>query len=158
MERLCLFYKIYKNHTPLSLRNLIPQNFQISYYLRTIKQIHLFMVKHGFFKSSFFPSTKIEWNNLGYYLRNVPSFSSFKQKIFKFNFVDSEKIYNVHNPSGPNLLTRQRLGLIHLRALTFSHNCSHCLNELCIYCTNIKPTNHFLLQCPLYISEGKALM
>ena len=88
----------------------------------------------------------------------MPSFSSFKQKIFKFNFVDSEKIYNVHNPNGPNLLTRQRLGLIHLRALTFSHNCSYCLNELCIYCTNIKPTNHFLLQCPLYISEGKALM
>ena len=54
LRRLCLFYKIYKDHTPPFLQNLIPQNFQSSYSLRATKEIPLFRVKHGFFKSSFF--------------------------------------------------------------------------------------------------------
>ena len=31
LRRLCLFYKIYKDHTLPNLHNLIPQNFQSSY-------------------------------------------------------------------------------------------------------------------------------
>ena len=107
MQRLCLFYKIYKDRTPLYLHNLIPKNFQISF---------LFRVKHGFFKRSFFPSTIIELNNLEYYLRNAPSFSGFKQNILKFVRLGPEKVYNVHNPSGLKLLTRLRLGLSYLHA------------------------------------------
>ena len=31
LQKLCLFYKIHKDHTPPNLHNLIPQNFQSSY-------------------------------------------------------------------------------------------------------------------------------
>ena len=78
LQSLCLFYIIYKDHTPSYLHNLIPKIFQSSYSLRTNKVIPSFRVKHGFFKSSFFPSKIIEWNNLDYYLRNALSISVFK--------------------------------------------------------------------------------
>ena len=73
LQRLCLFYKIYKNHILPYLHNLILKNFQRSYSLRTTKEIPLFRVIYGFFKSSFLPSTIIEWNNFDYYSRNAPS-------------------------------------------------------------------------------------
>ena len=81
LRRLCLFYKIYKHNTPPYLHNVIPKNFQGSYSLRTTSEIPLCTVKHEFFKSSLFPSTIIEWNNLDYYLCNAPSISVFKQNI-----------------------------------------------------------------------------
>ena len=73
LRSLCLFYKIYKDHTPPYLHNFIPKYFQSSYSLRTTNDIPLFRVKNGFFKSYFSPSTITEWNNLDYHLRNAPS-------------------------------------------------------------------------------------
>ena len=49
LQRLCLFYKMFKDYTPPCLRNLIPKNFQSSYSLGAAKEIPLFRVKHGFF-------------------------------------------------------------------------------------------------------------
>ena len=145
LRRLGLFYKIYKDHTPPYLNNLIPQNFQVSYSLRTTNDIPLFRVKYGPFKSSFFPSTIIEWNNLDYHLRNAPSISVFKQNISKFIGLGPNKVYNVHNPSGLKLLTRLCLGLSHLRAHKFSHNFSDCLDEFWICGANISSSNsHYI--------------
>ena len=48
LGRLCLFCKIYKDHTSSYLHNLIPINFQSSYSLRGIKEIPLFRVKFFF--------------------------------------------------------------------------------------------------------------
>ena len=78
LRSLSLFYKIYKHHTPLFLQNLVSKKFQSFYSLRNTDEISLFRTKHGFFKSSFFPSTIIEWNNLDYHVRNAPSISVFK--------------------------------------------------------------------------------
>ena len=115
-------------------------------------------MNHGFFKSSFFPSAIIEWNNLDYHSRNTPSISVFKQNILKFIRLGPNKVYNIHNPTGLKLLTRLCLGSSHIRAHNFSHNFSDCLDELCIYGTNIESINHFLLHCPLYLSERQTLM
>ena len=78
LRRLCLFYKIYKDRTPPYHHNLILKNFRSSYCLRTTNYIPSFRVKHGFFKSFFFPLAIIEWNNLDCHLRNAPSISVFK--------------------------------------------------------------------------------
>ena len=156
LRRLCLFYKIYKDHTSPYLHNLIPKNFRSSYSLRTTNDIPLFRVKHGGFFC--YPSTIIEWNNSDYHLRNASSISISKQNILKFIRLGPNKVYNDHNPIGLKLLTRLRLGLIHLRARKFSHNFSDCLDELCICGTNVDTTDHFLLQCQLYLSERQTLM
>ena len=71
---------------------------------------------------------------------------------FKFIRLDPNKVHNVHNPSRLKL----RLGLSHLRAHKFKHNFSDCLDELCSCSTNIEATNHFHLQCPLYLSERQS--
>ena len=114
-------------------------------------------MKHRFFKSFFFPSTIIKWNILDYHLRNGPSISVFKQNILKFIRLGPNKVYNVHNPTEPKLLTSLHLGLSHLRAHKFSHSFSDSLDELCICETNIESTNHFLLQYPLYLSKRQIL-
>ena len=54
LQKFCLFYKLYKDHTPPYLHDLIPKNFQSFYSLRTTNDIPFFRVKHRFFKSSFF--------------------------------------------------------------------------------------------------------
>ena len=127
------------------LHDLIPQNFRSPYSLGATKEINLFRVNHGFFKSSFFPSEITEWNNLDYYLSNAPSISAFEQNILMFIRLGSNKVYNVNNPSGSKLLTRLPLGMSHLCAHKFSHNFSDCLDELCSCGTNIETTNNFLL-------------
>ena len=48
LRRLCLFYKICKDHTAPYLHNLILTNFQSSYSLRVIKEIPLSRVKYTF--------------------------------------------------------------------------------------------------------------
>ena len=76
--------EIYKDQIPPYFHNLIPTNFQGSYSGRATREIYSFRIKHGYFKSSVFPSMIIEWNNLDYSLCNVPSFSAFKQNMLKF--------------------------------------------------------------------------
>ena len=83
LKELPVYPQIYKDHASPYLHNWIPKNFQSYYSLRTTNDIPLFRVTHGLFKSSFFTSTTIEWNNLDYHLRNAPSISVFKQNILK---------------------------------------------------------------------------
>ena len=67
-------------------------------------------------------------------------------------------MYNVHNPSRLKLLARLRLGLSHLHAHEFRHNFNDSLDELCMCGTNIESTNHFVLQCSLYLCKRQTLM
>ena len=50
------------------------------------------------------------------------------------------------------------LGLIHLCGHKFNHNFSDCLDKICMCRKDIEPTNHFLLQCSLFLNERQVLM
>ena len=50
------------------------------------------------------------------------------------------------------------LGLIHLCGHKFNHNFSDCLDKICMCQKDIEPTNHFLLQCSLFLNERQVLM
>ena len=114
-------------------------------------------MKHRFFKNYFFPATIDEWNVLDYSLRNVPSIIVFKQNILRFIILDPNKVFN--NPHGVKLLTRLRLSrLRHLQGHKFNHNFSDCLDEICIYEKGIESTNHFFLQCSLFLKERHVLI
>ena len=78
-RRLRLFYKVFKNEHPKYLFNLITER-RTPYATRAADNILLIKTKHTFFKSSFFPSVIIEWNNLDIILRNSKSISVFKKK------------------------------------------------------------------------------
>ena len=63
IQELCLFFKIIKNQSPKYLFELIPTARQ-AYMTRCKNRVPLFNIKYDYFKSSFFPSTGIEWDKL----------------------------------------------------------------------------------------------
>ena len=95
------------------------------------KSVLLFNVKHYYFKSSFFPSTVIEWNKLDCNIRNSESLALFKKRILAFirPFVNST--FQCFNPKGLKIITRLQLGLSHLRFHKFKHCFQDTLNPIC---------------------------
>ena len=74
----------------------------------------------------------------------LPSMFS-KQNILKFILLSSNKVFlNIYNPHDLKLSTRLPLGLSHLRGHKFKHNCSDCLDEICMCGKDIESTNHLL--------------
>ena len=141
------------------LYNLIPAKTPGNCQLRNVKGIPKINVKHRFFENSFFPETITEWNDLDYSLGNAPSINVFKKNILKyFIHLGPNKVFNIYNPHILKLLTRLRLGLSHLRGHKFNHNFSDCLDEICMCGKDIESTNHFLLQCSLFLNERQVLM
>ena len=119
-KKLCLFFKIYKNQCPKYLFDIIPQS-NCQYRTRNAQNIPHINVKHQFFKNSCFPSTIIEWNKLDFNIRNSETLNIFKSKILKFIRPTANSIFGCQNPRGVKLLTRLRLGLIHLLEHKFKH-------------------------------------
>ena len=101
-------------------------------------------------------ATITEWNDLDYSLLNSPSTNFFKQNIFKFIRLGLNKVFNIYNPHGLKILMRFRLGLCHLRSHISYHNFSNSLDEICMCEKYIKSTNHFSLQCPLFLNPLSA--
>ena len=115
-RKLCHFYKIFNEKSPLYLFNLIPNlnrvhNTRLSYNILPIK------VRDDYFKNSFFPSALTEWNKLDLNIRNSESLNTFKKRLLNFIRPCTNSIFDIHNPLGTILLTRLRLGLSHLREL-----------------------------------------
>ena len=71
--------KLFKNEYPKYLFNLTPVK-STSYATRTMNNIPVIKTNHKFFKSYFFPSAIIDWNNLDPIIRNSKRISVFKEK------------------------------------------------------------------------------
>ena len=69
----------------------------------------LYKTKHNFLKNLFFPSAVIEWNSLDHNIRNVGSFSAFKNNILKFIRATLNSVFNCENNRGIKLITRLRV-------------------------------------------------
>ena len=95
LRRFSVFYKIYRDQSPLYLYNLIPAKTPGNYPLRNVKEIPTIKVKHRFFENYFFPATITEWNDLDYSLRNAPSINVFKKNILKFIRLGPNKVFNI---------------------------------------------------------------
>ena len=74
------------------------------------------------------------------------------QKISLINFtkLSENKISNIHDEVGIKILTRSRLGFIHLREQKFRHNFEGTLNPLCTCSIEPETTMHFFLRCHFY--------
>ena len=59
-------------------------------------------------------ATLAEWNDLGYSLRSAPSNIVLKKNNLNYTRLRLNKVLNIYNPRGLKLLTRFRLGFIHL--------------------------------------------
>ena len=144
-RKLCYLYKI------VSASNTI-------YNTRDTDDIPLMNIKHNFFKNTFFPSTKIEWNKLDPAIRNSTSFNSFKTSIFKFIRPARNSIFQCRNPKGIKCLTRLRAKFSYLRDHKFKHSFQDTINPLCTCSLAAETTNHFILHCPYYENERHILL
>ena len=88
------------------------------------------------FKSSFFPRTITESNSLDLQI---------------LWWIQTNRLFNIHNPVGIKLLTRLRLGLSHLNEHRFNHKFQNCTSPKCICSFENESTTHFFLHCHFYI-------
>ena len=156
-RKLSCFYKLFNSEHPHYLFKLIPSR-SSSYVTRNIHSIPFFKTRHTLFKSSFFPSTIIEWNKLDHNIRNSSSFNIFRKSILKFIRPSANSFFDCHNPRGIKCITRLWLGLSHLREHKFKHSFQDSLNPFCSCGLDIESTAHFLLHCPTYITERRTLL
>ena len=80
-RRLCQFYKIQNDLTPLYLKEAIHQPGTFLYGQRRENVLHEIPCRTTRFFNSFYPDTTRTWNNIGFELRNCETISKFKQKL-----------------------------------------------------------------------------
>ena len=159
LRKLCLFYKIYKNKSLSYLYDLIPDKVKFySTQSSQIDNISIIKTRSNFFRNSFFPSTITEWNKLDYDIRNSDSLNVFNLSFLKFVRPVANSVFDINNPYGLKLLTRLRLGLIHLRYHKFRHNFQDCINPICDCGLETETTTHFFLHFPLFRSARQSLL
>ena len=122
-RKMSFLYKVLKNESPYYLFQNIPNAQRQSHrQTRNSGKIPSIVVKHDYFKNSFFLSAITEWNKLDCYIKNSDSFAIFKKRIFEFIRPKPNNIFNIHNPFGIKYLTRLRVGFSHLKEHKFRHN------------------------------------
>ena len=136
-----MFYKIFKNKSPQYLFKLIPEKTH-AYATRNVGNIPCFIIRHNFFKNSFFPSAVSDWNNLDPTLiRPSPN-----------------NVFDCNKYKGIRYITRLRVGKAHLREHKFKHSFQYWLNPICSCGLDIESTSHFLLHCPTFNDERYTLL
>ena len=158
LRKLCLFHKIFHEKSPSYLIQLIPPNNNV--YATSSSQsnkIPSFKTRHNFFKDSFFPAVTSEWNSLDVNIRNSSPINMFKKELLKFITPVPNSTYNINDSKGLTLLTRLRLGLIHLGDHKFRRNFQDCESPMCSCGQDTETSTHFLLHCPNHRCARKTL-
>ena len=83
----------------------------------------------------------------------IRKFENFKKKLLKFIRPSGNRDFRCYNPKGVKLLTRQRLGLSHLREHKFKHVFLDSLKPICSCGQDIETSTHFLLHYCNYSNE-----
>ena len=68
------------------------------------------------------------------------------------------RVYNYHYSKGIRLLTRLRVGPIHLREHKFKHSFQDTLNPICNCGEDIETSSHYVVHCPDYLQERMTLL
>ena len=83
----------------------------------------------------------------------IRKFENFKKKLLKFIRPSGNRDFRCYNPKGVKLLTRQKLGLSHLREHKFKHVFLDSLKPICSCGQDIETSTHFLLHYCNYSNE-----
>ena len=122
-RRLCCFYKILINQTPVYLYCLhSPPNRH--YNTRSYSKIRQIFCRTETFSNSFLPQTIREWKKLDTSNCQTPSYSVFRKALLDFIRPTAKNTLGTNAVSGLTLLTRLRVGFSHLREHKFKG--THC--------------------------------
>ena len=84
--------------------------------------------------------------------------SVFKSSALKFIRLAPNSVFDCENHSGIKLITRLRVGLIHLREQKFKHGFQDNLNSICSCGFDFESTSHYVLKCPAYNNKRHTLL
>lgn len=147
-HKLCLFYKMSNNLSPIYLTSLVPPNVEniTPYNLRNSTDIRHTTSRTQLYYNSFLPSSIRLWNDTLPDIRDSNSLQTFKFKL-NANIKKPPKYYYIGNRFLQIQHTRLRTNCSILNQHLFSKNIldnPHCL------CGAIESTKHFFLECNRY--------
>ena len=152
-RKLSFYYKIQHNNCPLYLIELLTTIKTSCYSLRSNHTRTVSNVRIQRFKSTFFTSCSLNWNQIGLNMQNFSWLEIFKRVLVSFIRPQPAKVYKAHHPKGLKLLTRLRFGLSHLREHKFRHYFNDTIDPFCLCGSNsLETSEHSLLHCPTFAS------
>ena len=117
-RRLCTFYKILNGSLPQYLLDYVPKQNVFSVDVISMPAIYSIFTRTERFRNSFFPYSILQWNNLDYRIRNLPSICQFKRAILNF-FRPKPSLSFQGNNQGLTFLTRLRVGFSQILNITY---------------------------------------
>ena len=91
-------------------------------------------------------------------VRESPSVSILKKKLFSQIRPPANSVYGIHNPKGIAYLTQLRVGLSKLNFHKFKHDFKDTVNPMCSINDDIEDTEHFLLLCNSFTEHRHNLL
>jgi len=158
-HKLTMYYNIVNGLSPPYLQELLPRNVAdiTNYALRNARNRSIMYARTTRFKSSFFPSTTVLWNNLPDRIRFSPSLSTFKLNLNNSTRLEPPHDWYYTGSRYPNILhTRIRLKNPALNSYLFRTGRSPVCSCECGY--KSETIKHFLLECPRYAAQRGRLL
>ena len=155
-HRILLIHKIINDETPSYLKSKLPA--QRRRQPNTVAPIfQTIFPKTNRYKNSFFPDATSSWNVCISYFSEMPHFSSLKNHLFSLFRPKSRSIFSIHDPRGIHYLFQLRVGLSPLREHKKRYNFADTPCDKCLCNIGVENTNHFLFQCPFYVTQRATL-
>ena len=159
-SKLIQMYKIVHNLTPNYLRNIFPHiptpDTAFNYDTRGRLDLPHFRARTDLFDKSFYPSATRLWNLLPLDIRNAPSLSLFKRKLYNPppRAVKDLSLYYIGKRKPAILHARLRMGRSQLNKHLFQIGIKD--SPACT-CGTDEDVYHFLFSCPRYIVHRNKL-
>ena len=156
-QRLVVMFKIKNNLAPVYLQEVIRPH-DIGYDLRNQNRIPTIRCKTATLQKSFFPQTITDWNNLDPNIRKSEDIKTFKTLLFKdSNAKKTPEWFNSGKRFMALIHGRLRMLCSTLKDHLYSH--IHVIDSPQCPCGHQRETTqHFLLQCPLFLNERQSML
>ena len=148
-RRLCHFYKIYNNLTPVYLKTPIPAPKQYA-RLRMNKPLNEMKCRTCKFSNSFYPDCVSLWNDTSDNIRNITSVTKFKSTLFDNTRPRPKSIFGIHDPLNIRILLQLRVGLSKLKHHKKCHKFQDTPSDICDCGLETEDTVHFFTKCNIF--------
>ena len=150
-------FKITHDNAPGYLQDTI-QTHNVGYNLRNQDRLPSMKCKTATHQKSFFPKTTHDWNNLDQYIRSSDDLDMFKTRLLSGS--KDKKVpqwYNIGKRYPSLIHGRLRMLCSALKDHLYSH--IHVIESPQCPCGHPRETTkHYLLECPLFFNERRAMM
>ena len=116
------------------------------------------MARTDKFKTNVYPDSLSEWNKLSFEIRESPSVSKFRKKLFSQLRPPAKYVYGIHNPQGDAYLTQLRVGQSKLNFHKLKYNFRDAVDPMCPVNDGIEDIEHFLLLCNSFSEHRRNLL